>query len=217
MIEPDRDLAVNDAHTFLDPEMYYRLLEICTPITRVDLFFGVEDIMRQIACSRSDNNMIDPNDSLDAIASDLDQLAEEVHGNQSRPSAEDIAARCRQAAERCRAIMSRIGNEVTEYTQNEIGRLPAGQPVVGAFVPPFAGQRVTGTHPRLSPKEEKFRSALGEDYQSPEKPVIDGAALKEAYLAATKITIPPPPENVITPENVDSFDPPADADPVDEA
>lgn len=77
-------------------------------------------------------------DSPEQIAADLNQLADEVAGNESRPAADDIAARVRQIAGRVVALRS--GEDRRQSTTPVLSH-------VTGFAP---AQTMTGNHPRLA-------------------------------------------------------------------
>lgn len=76
-------------------------------------------------------------DNLTMVAEDLEQLASEIAGNESRPSATDIVARLKQVASRLRDLQSAAQPTTTPLTRSYQAVFQPGQPIVG-------------THPRLA-------------------------------------------------------------------
>ena len=91
--------------------------------------------------------MMDPHDSPAEIAATLQQLADEVAGNETRPAANDIANRLRHAAHR----IANLQNEFDHAVQQGVDAVASNVPVKPPFEAPFqAGQPITATHPRMT-------------------------------------------------------------------
>jgi hypothetical protein len=126
-------------------------------------------------------------DSPLAIADDLDQLATEVAGNESRPSAEDISLRVRQCASRLRDLVSSAGGQsvdtpgpkhVDGFTMNDprLAAATSARAAVGAAV---------GAQPSTTPPV-----AGVDDYG-----LVDDDGLDEAAAEAAAEATPPAPGN----------------------